>query len=134
MKATRFETKSSNKKTLEENARVQELILAAGAAFAAMNTRLMEYPKHQLWSWAVHHSAQSKGLIKPPSRTERRMKHALVCWFCKWAPDFPKGFTPPAMKKRRNRPQVDLDDPFTEDFKSSDELDQDGNSIHEKWL
>jgi hypothetical protein len=134
MDPTLLNTKSNNRKTLEENSRVQEQILTTGETFAPMNNLLADYSKELLWSWAVGLSIESRGMITPPNRTERRMKQALVCWFCKWVPDFPRGVSPPAMKKRRKHHPDDLVDLFNDDLQSVDEVNDEGDSMSERWF
>jgi hypothetical protein len=120
------------KKTQHENAKVQKEVTAAGDAFAEMNNRLAQHTKATLWRWAMEVSKTSEGTITPPDRTERRMKAALVCWYCKWAPDFPRGFPPPP-----SAPENPLNPhprgPPLHEFSLLEEAEKD-ESIDERWL
>jgi hypothetical protein len=90
----RGQTERRNLKTILENQKVQDEIAATGASFEPMKTGLAHYSKEKLLEWALKMCRQTNHDIQPPNRTERRIRAALVCWYCKWAPDFPAKFPP----------------------------------------
>jgi hypothetical protein len=127
-------TEGRNKKTALENQKVQQQVLATGASFDNMKEILRPYPKAILWQWAVNLSRQSNGLIQIPSRTERRMKHALVCWYCKWAPGFPLGFPPGNSHAPPDPPHENLTTCPFDDLPPVEDADEKGDSVQERWL
>jgi hypothetical protein len=128
------QTESRNRKTILENQKVQDEIAATGASFEPMKTGLAHYSKEKLLEWAVKMSRQTNQNIQPPNRTERRIRAALVCWYCKWAPDFPA--TCPSLQPRH--PRKRLLPPlmnFTIDaFSSMSERDEPDDSTYDPWL
>jgi hypothetical protein len=78
-------------------------VTSAGAEFIPMKLRTAPYKKRGLWELAMEISRQSGGAILPPDRTARRMKDALTCWFCRWVPQFPAGFSGLPTRKSSGR-------------------------------
>jgi hypothetical protein len=62
----------------------------SGPLFPIMEERLRPFPKDILRD-AAKSVCQSRGMIKP-DRLCVRARVALICYFCKWFPDFPAGF------------------------------------------
>jgi hypothetical protein len=79
-----------------------------------MHARLRPFAKEALFE-PLKVLCQTKR-IPLPGRICRRNRNALVCFFCKYFPDFPVGFPPlqnlvKARKTPRARPAEDHDDP-----------------------
>jgi hypothetical protein len=126
-------TGGGKRKTVVENQKVQEQIAATGPRFHDMKTTLRRFSKVMLWTWAVNLSAQSKDHITPPNRIERRIKDALVCWYCKLVPGFPCGAPGLESPATRNRPNLTTNVPI-DVFPSMDEPGEEEESIYIHWL
>jgi hypothetical protein len=85
------------RQTLRDQQLVAEEIAEVGSAFQVMARRLRPYSKQTLAAIATELARQ----IQVPStaglptltpklpRLAPRYRAAMICWFCKWAPDFP---------------------------------------------
>jgi hypothetical protein len=127
-------TEARNRKTLLENQKVQDEIAAAGPSFEPMKRGLGHYSKEKLFEWAMKMSRQPNAHIERPNRTERRIRAALVCWYCKWAPDFPSKFSPLQPRHPRKRPHPPLINFTIDPFSSMGEPDETDDGRYDPWF
>jgi hypothetical protein len=60
-------------------------------AVTEMDRRLNKISREVLVRLAIMYCMKN-GLTHLPSRTQKRHKKGMICWYCKYAPDFPEGF------------------------------------------
>jgi hypothetical protein len=89
------------KQTLKDQQLVAEEVAEVGPAFQVMAHRLRSYSKQTLANIAIELARQIQSTSTSTSTTTfptptpklprlaPRYRAAMICWFCKWAPDFP---------------------------------------------
>jgi hypothetical protein len=95
---------SLTKKGNLERKTVSKAIRDVGPVYQVMASRLLGLSKPQLLQLAQKHIERTG--VPKLGRIEKRQRRSLICWFCRFAPEFPEGVSVPEQRDRQENDET----------------------------